>query len=401
MRIGYLVPEFPSQTHAFFWREVASLRAQGLHVELYSTRRPADDACRHDFAADARAQTTYLYPPPWLARAATCAMRPLRTMRALAYVAGLSQTPWKKRARLLGLIPIAAEFAVRARDARLEHVHVHSCADAAHLAALARILGGPPYSLTLHGDMPVYGVDHASKMRGAAFVATVTRPLQQSVVEQIGLDVERVPVVWMGVDTQRFRPRQRAPDAKGRLHLATVARLNATKGHVHALEALRKLVDRGYDVTYTIAGDGPHRAAIEADVERLHLGDRARLVGNLAEAQVEELLHACDVFVLTSVGLGEAAPVSVMEAMSCGLPVVSSIIGGTRDMIRDGEDGLLVAQGAEDEIERALARLADDLELRARIRSAARERATKTFDQHATAARLLGRIRAAHADVRL
>jgi glycosyltransferase involved in cell wall biosynthesis len=403
MRLGYLVPELPSQTHAFFWREVQCLRARGVEVVLYSTRRPPDDACKHAFAAEARRTTTYVFPPRWGVVLAHLAAHPLRAARAVGYVLRLAETPLAARAKLLGLVPVAAGLARAARAAGVEHLHVHSCANAAHLAALAELLGGPGYSLTLHGDLPVYGTDHRAKMRGARFVSTVTRALQRSVVQEIGLPAERVPVIWMGVDTRRLVPpdpaARPAPLARA-LRIATVARLNATKGHVHVLAAQRRLLDRGISVRYTIAGDGPHRAAIEAEIARLGLAEHVRLAGSVGEDDVARLLAESDAFVLASFGLGEAAPVSVMEAMSAGLPVVCSIIGGTPDMLTDGVDGLLVPQQDEAALEKALERLATDPDLRARLARAARARACAEFDQARLAERLEERIRTALAATR-
>src|SRR5262249_48333734 len=163
----------------------------------------------------------------------------------------------------------------------------------------------------------------------------------------VGLPEDRVGVVWMGVDCEAFRDEGRRAYEPGRLHLVTVARLNPMKGHRHALAAMRAALDSGADLRYTIAGEGPHRGEIEADAKRLGLDGRVDMAGTLGEEAVRDLLQRADAFVLPSVGLGEAAPVSVMEAMACGLPVVSSVIGGTPDMITSGEDGILVRQGDE------------------------------------------------------
>jgi glycosyltransferase involved in cell wall biosynthesis len=388
-RIGYLVPEFPSQTHAFFWREISSLRSLGLTVRLLSTKRPAADSCRHPFADEARAQTHYSFPPSWTAALGTLLSRPMGLARCIAYLLSLKETPWAQRARLVGLLLVAADVAAFARREGLEHLHVHSCADAAHLAALTRLLGGPRYSLTLHGDLPVYGVDHAAKMRHAAFVSCVTRPLQQQVREQAGLPVSRCPVLWMGIDTARFGDQGERRCVPNQLHLLTVARLNYLKGHHHALVALQRLVASGVDARYTIVGEGPHRAEIEADILQMGLQDRVRMTGSLGEDEVLKVLQGADVLVLPSFGLGEAAPVAVMEAMACSLPVVCSIIGGTADMIHDGLDGFLVPQKDEDALFDRLQRLAGDVSLRQRIGEAARRKAVTAFDSAALGRRLL------------
>jgi colanic acid/amylovoran biosynthesis glycosyltransferase len=392
MNLGYFVPEFPSQTHAFFWREVVALRGLGVQVHLLSSRRPDPAACRHDFAEEARQQTHYVFPPRWAGALLSLAVRPIRTLRALGYVAGLRESSLKRRLVYAGLILSAADLVRYGKSRKLDHLHVHSCADAAHLAALGRILGGPPYSLTLHGDLPVYGTDHARKMARAEFVACVTTPLRQQVLDKVGLPPARTGVLWMGVDTEQFRDEGQRTYDPGRLHLVTVARLNPMKGHGHALAAMRRAVDRGCDVCYTIAGEGPHRAQIEADVARLGLTGRVTMAGTMSETEVRALLQRADAFVLPSVGLGEAAPVSVMEAMACGLPVVASIIGGTPDMITHGVDGLLIPQADEPALADALVLLATDPAERRRLGQAARERALKYFDSRQTARHLLEAI---------
>ena len=228
--IGYLVPEFPSQTHAFFWRELSAIEESGVPVEVFSTRRPAPGSCPHGFANAAAARTTYLFPPRGGPAVAFLAARPTALARALAYVAGLSETSPAQRARLFGLIFSAADLVLHCSARGIGHVHIHSCANAAHVGALAHILGGISYSLTLHGDLPVYGTDHAAKMRNASFVSTVTAPLQASLIREIGSD-RRFPVIWMGVDTARFRPAPAPRAPGGPFEVVTIARLNATKGH--------------------------------------------------------------------------------------------------------------------------------------------------------------------------
>src|SRR5262249_33106440 len=155
------------------------LRQAGVRVHLISSRRPEPGACRHEFAADAARQTYYLYPPRWLRALGALAVRPLKTLKALRYLFGLRESSWKKRLKHCGALLCAAALLTHARRHGYGHLHVHSCADTAHLAALCRILGGPTYSLTLHGDLPVYGTDHRSKMARASFVACVTAPLRQ------------------------------------------------------------------------------------------------------------------------------------------------------------------------------------------------------------------------------
>jgi colanic acid/amylovoran biosynthesis glycosyltransferase len=102
---------------------------------------------------------------------------------------------------------------------------------------------------------------------------------------------------------------------------------------------------------------------------------------------VAEILVQSDIYVLPSIAKGEAAPVSIMEAMACGLPVVSSRIGGVDELVRDGVDGFLVPQAAPDLLTEAIAALANEA-LRAKLGAAARDRAVREFRYQDHAARL-------------
>jgi glycosyltransferase involved in cell wall biosynthesis len=380
--VGVLVPEFPSQTHVFFWREVQAWRAAGATVKIISTRRPPDEACRHEFADEARQTTFYAWPPKPAAALGTLA-NPVGVARALKYVASLSD---KKKAA--ALVPAAEGLRRWAKQNDIAHIHGHSCADAAHLLALCDALGGPTYSLTLHGDFSVYGTDHPQKLKHCT-VLGCDGPHLLPQIEAVGYPLERALPNWMGVDTDKHTPPSEPRDAAaGRLKIVTVARLNKNKGHVYALEAIRRCVDDGLDVSYELIGGGDYQPQVEADIKRLNLTDRVTLRGTLGEGDVRAALLAADVFCLPSIGLGEAGPISVMEACAVELPVVCSVIGSTPHMVVDGETGFLCKQQDVAALAEAFAILARDVARRHTMGRAARAFAVEHFDSRRTAVRL-------------
>ena len=397
MRIGYLVPEFPSQTHIFFWREVQALRSLGESIFLLSTRRPPSQACRHEFAPSARAETRYLFPPHisnlrrWVFEGCP-GLSP-----ALAYRNQMKIVGAKDRVRQHILLLCAIDLLMWAREHQIDHIHGHSCADSAHILALARRAGGPPYSLTLHGDLDVYGTDHKLKMAQAAFICAVGDHLRQQILKQASVPSDRVLVTCMGVDTPRLKRlgRERSYQ-KDSLNLVTVARLDQVKGHFYAIAAIRRAVDLGLNIRYTIAGAGPFGDAIVSRIRELGLDQYISLTGTLSENDVFSLLSQADAFVLPSTGSGEAWPVSVMEAMGAGLPVIASIIGATPQMITSAVDGFLVPQKDEEAIFDRIALLARDIETRQRIGQAARLTAARCFDVATTAKRLRDAIQTSH-----
>jgi glycosyltransferase involved in cell wall biosynthesis len=123
-------------------------------------------------------------------------------------------------------------------------------------------------------------------------------------------------------------------------------------------------------------GDGPALPAVAAAVQEDGLFGRVELVG--ARADISELLARSDVFVLSS--RSEGFPVSILEAMAAGLPVVATNVGGVAEAVEDGETGLLVPAADPEALARALERLVSHADLRRRLGAAGRARALRLFD---------------------
>ena len=397
MRIGYMVPEFPGQTHIMFWREVRALRDMGERVFLVSTRYPSS-SCPHDFCSDAISETHYIYPPTLGCLVSWTASGGKGLASCLSYLRSLEARQLGERMKQGALLMSAIELTCWAHEHRINHIHGHSCADAAHVLALARRLGGPAYSMTLHGDLAVYGRDHRAKMKDAAFVCAVGRHLRRQLEDQIGIPAHKIIETFMGIETSEARKSGTARlSAQGKLHLVTVARLNAAKGHEYVLMAINQGVKMGLDLRYTIVGDGPHLAALVNQTRELCIEEHVIFAGSLAESAVYKMLSSADVFILASTGLGEAWPVSVMEAMSAGLPVICSTIGATSEMITCGEDGFLVPQADAGALIMKIALLAQNVELRKRLGEAAQATARQRFDVGLSAGALRDAVRASRA----
>jgi glycosyltransferase involved in cell wall biosynthesis len=160
----------------------------------------------------------------------------------------------------------------------------------------------------------------------------------------------------------------------------TPARLNAQKGHDALLEAIVAVPD----ALFLLAGDGPDRERLEARAAELGVAERVRFLGRRED--VPQLLAACDVFALPS--LYDGSSLAVLEAMAAGRAVVSSAIGGTAELIEDGETGLLVPPGDPAALATALRRLIGDEELRSRIADRGRQRVETDFSRQAMAAKV-------------
>lgn len=378
LNLGYLVPQFPGQTHIFFWREIADLERLGVAPHLFSTRHPPPGLVSHDWSEQAMARTTYLgRPTPGHA------------------VSGLLLAPWRAILRegqgvtflkdVLICLPAARALMAACRLRGIAHVHAHSCGRAALICALARLMGGPSYSLTLHGALSDYGPVQGFKWRHASFATIITHKLIAEMREVLGTDLPAdVRVQPMGVDTEDFkRDTPYQPPAPGApLRLFSCGRLHRVKGHQDLLTSLRLLLDRGIDVQLDIAGEDDaggsgYRAELQAHLDALDLSAHARLLGAVSGAEVRRHLLAADVFVLAS--WHEPLGVAYMEAMACGVPTIGTDAGGVHELIDHGESGLLVPPQSPEVLAEAIAMLADDPALCARFSKAGRARVVQDF----------------------
>jgi len=190
----------------------------------------------------------------------------------------------------------------------------------------------------------------------------------------IGIPQERVLVKPYGVPVPAEPPRGR-PDVDG-LAILYLGRLVDFKGPDLMIYAFEKACERGLKGHLTIAGDGPLRAMCELLRSRSKFRDRITLLGIVDAATGESLRASADVFTAHNClgpvsGQEEAFGVSIVEAMSAGLPVVTGRSGGPTENIADGEDGLLVEPGDVEAHAEAFLRLEADRDLRERIGQAA------------------------------
>ncbi|MCX7999488.1 MAG: glycosyltransferase family 4 protein, partial [Leptospiraceae bacterium] len=177
-------------------------------------------------------------------------------------------------------------------------------------------------------------------------------------------------------DTNFFKPGEKSLD-KHKLNVVTVGSLGWVKGHEYALLSVRRLVSQGISVRFDIVGDGPERQRVLYTIYDLELQNHVRLLGRLSPEQVRDKLQKADVFLLSS--LSEGISNAVLEAMACGLPVVTTDCGGMREAVTDGVEGFIVPVRDPEAMAEALIRLWKDPELRRKMGEAARKRVLKEF----------------------
>ena len=190
-----------------------------------------------------------------------------------------------------------------------------------------------------------------------------------------GLDAAMSAVIRPAVNPEFFYPA--ASTMNGKFRIVTTGNLVWLKGHEYALMSIRQLIDLGIDVQFDIIGDGPERQRIRYTIQDLGLEEHVRLHGGLDQAGVREILQRADAFVLSS--LSEGISNAVLEAMACGLPVVTTDCGGMREVIADGVEGFVVPLREPQAMASRLASLATSSELRRQMGEAARSTVVNRF----------------------
>jgi colanic acid/amylovoran biosynthesis glycosyltransferase len=388
MRIGYLVPEFPGQTHSFLWRELAALKKEGVEADLLSTRLPPANAIAHDWASEAMGRTTYLrsvpLSSPFRVLATIFRARPERLLKCLSVVF-FSENAF----HYFALFIVGAGLSNVARRHNWRHVHVHSCADSANIALFASLLSDVTYSLTLHGPLDQYGTNQLEKWRHARFAIVITRRIACQVRQSIEEDV--LPPIYicpMGVDLHVFtRATPYVPHAgQGPLKIFSCGRLNPAKGHADLVEAIRLLRDRGIDARLEIAGEDDVngcRADLKAQIEAAGLTEYVTLSGAVSEQHIVRSLTECHIFSLLS--HAEPLGVALMEAMAMGIPTVATNAGGVPELITDGRDGVLVAPHDPEAAAAAIAKVAFDKKMAQKLGRAARSKIAGEFESKRSA----------------
>ncbi|MEO0631115.1 MAG: glycosyltransferase, partial [Planctomycetota bacterium] len=384
MRIAYLAPEFPGQTHTWKWRERNHLQELGFDVRMVSTRPPLDrDRARHDWAADAKAATTYLWPMPALAIArATLALLTIRLPALLACI-GLCRRihadGGPSTFSSLKLVIPAHTLATWINRTGIKHVHCATPAGSLITALLARKIN-PRFTVdcTVNANFDWWGGGLNAKFAEIDALFVIVGWMEEQARNDFSESItSKMHLARLGVDTREWQERT-PPPAPPPFTIVTVGRLHPSKGHDDLIRAVASLRDNGRDVTLALLGEGPQRQELEQLAQSLGLGDAVEFTGSVPEHEVRARLEAAYAFV----GASHAEPLGVVyiEAMALSVPTIGTDAKGPKEIIADGESGLLVPPKDHAALAAAIARLIDDPHLAAKLGKAGRARVIEQYD---------------------
>jgi len=269
-------------------------------------------------------------------------------------------------------------------------IHAHQYAPYFY-AALARLFAwrDMPVIFTEHGrDYPDYR--RAKRVLANRWilgrrdrVIGVGECVRRALIDYEGLPPDRIDVVYNGIDVEayagdpgeRLAARRSLGLADDHFAVIQVARLNRLKDQPTAIRAMAQLVARFPLARLLIAGDGEERERLESLIAELGVSRHVQLLGTRRD--IPQLLAAADVFLLSSVS--EGIPLTLIEAMAAGVPCVSTAVGGTPEVIVDGQTGLLARPGNPADVAAKLEALLTDANLRQSCGVAGRRRSRELF----------------------
>ena len=233
-----------------------------------------------------------------------------------------------------------------------------------------------PIIVTFHGfdvhripDHPSFSKERSDLNTFAAAITTNSNYLKDQALLK-GIREDLMSVIPVGLDVGMFQPKI-APLAASVVKIISVGRLVPVKGHALGIAAIQILLEKGYDVTYTIIGEGEEKASLEKLILELGIADNVQIIDFKNQAVLKEYYAAADIFLLPSTtdeaGRQETFGVVSLEAQAMGLPVVGFDCGGFPETLEIGQSGFVVQDGNVALLAEKLALLIDDPSLRIRM----------------------------------
>jgi colanic acid/amylovoran biosynthesis glycosyltransferase len=286
-------------------------------------------------------------------------------------------------AKALYELTASCYFAGHCRRFSAEHIHVHFASRSLSLGLMIGMLTDLPVSCTVHAFDIFTRSPGSLQMRLAKckFIAAVSQFNVEYLLNICGKSVAALcHVVHCGIDVEKFRSVSRQPEPD---RIICVCRLSPKKGLDVAIRACAKLRDNNVKFQFEIAGDGPHRQALEKLIAQLHLADNVKLLGTRPNDELMELFNRACVFLMPCVktpdGDMDGIPVAMMEAMACEVPVVSTAISGIPELVEDELTGRLAPEEDVDALAQILKELLADMDKIRRFGKAGREHVLKDF----------------------
>jgi glycosyltransferase involved in cell wall biosynthesis len=265
-----------------------------------------------------------------------------------------------------------------ARQGGYRHIHTHFASTVALIAA--RIFG-LDLSITIHGpdefrDVIAFGM--REKVTHSKFISTISHYARSQIMQASDpAHWHKIEVCRLGVDPSVFEPKPRA-GADGGFRVICVGRLAPVKAQRLLIAACAQLVSAGWNLHLHLVGSGPDLNSLREFAITIGIPENVVFEGGRNQDEVIALYTRSDVFAMAS--FAEGIPVVLMEAMAMEIPCVATWVNGIPELIRDNQDGLLVAPSDVEGLAKAIETLLKNPDLRRRLGIAGRQRVLRDYN---------------------
>jgi len=404
--ILYMSGTLPKRSETFVYREILALRELGLTIETASVHAPEQGLDGDGPIAAMGRATVSVYGSGSMGVVADCAKElvshPVRTIgtvaRAKLDAIFSRDVPMSRRLKVMWQGAAGIALARRVRSKRIGHMHCHMAHVPTTIGMYAALQLGITFSFTGHAnDLFPNRTLLEEKLARALWVNCISewhRSFYRSILDRPDADY---PVVRCGVDTRAYQVTP-APNRKA-LEVLSVGRLVEKKGFDVLVQAAGDLARAGgAPIRVRIAGGGEQMDELRALIDGLPALAEVELLGDTDNDRVMELMSEVDVFALpcrvAKSGDRDGIPVVLMEAMARGRCVISGDLETIRELVRDGETGVMIPPGDRRALVSALGGLAQDRDRVDELGRAARLRVEEEFDLMVNAERIMGAMKA-------
>lgn len=384
VRVGYILRKFPVLSETFILNEILALEQVGIDVHIFSVDRPNDPKFHKDLH---RLKSHVTYIPDilhmgllWKGRKSAAKKFGGSFTESLVYT-------MRHLNPSLGLRFLQSCFvALEAKKRGIEHFHAHFATRATTVAFLSSKIAKIPYSFTAHAvDIFKESICRKAlrkKLEASKFVVAVSEYNKDFLEGLVENGQDKIVKIHNGIDLSVFQPGPGIAD--GHFTFLCVARFIEKKGHRILVEACHLLKKRRKEFRCLLVGQGTLQESMEKLVTARGLEDKIIFLGPRTHEEVLSLFHCSHVFVLPcrmgSDGNRDGLPVSIVEALACGLPVVTTPMTGNPEAVNDGHNGFLVPFDDPLATANAMCALMEDPSLYARISRNAASSVAQTFD---------------------
>jgi len=314
----------------------------------------------------------------------------------------LKTSSMKIKIKSLAVFALSAKLVMQTRRSRVSHLHAHFATFPSLLAWIISQHTDLTFSLTAHAHDIYVNQDILSLIaEDASFIVAISKFNADFICEKIGDWVRsKIFVIHCGIDISKFEYRDQLRYMEGEdgdLVILSIGRLSGIKGFKYLIDSCKALDAEGVNFRCLIAGDGPLKKELKAQIKSLGLEEKVEFLGPQTSDNIRGLFEGCHIFVLAcatdNVEGHDGIPIVFMEAMASGVPVIGTSLSGIPELIKDGDTGICAKPEDPESLKNAIVFLIEKPSEVERMRCNARKLIEREFNISKNAKKLRERFK--------